>query len=75
MKKRSFFSFRIKAKTAQERQKILRGDDKPPQNPDADAGASGGGSGSDAGEKSQAVKEHDPTRYGDWQQKGRCVDF
>ena len=68
MQKRSFFSFRIKPKTVKERQKILRGDDKPQQQHPAKSPV-------DAGGKSQAVKEHDPTRYGDWQQKGRCVDF
>ena len=25
--------------------------------------------------KKKKIKKHNPTRYGDWEIKGRCIDF
>lgn len=35
----------------------------------------GGDAGSTAGQEAARDEAPDPTRYGDWEKKGRCVDF
>jgi hypothetical protein len=49
--------------------------------PNTDAGADGAGTIKPADRKAQRPKEiggpkgPEPTRYGDWEKDGRCVDF
>ena len=49
---------------------------KTPPSPEHDAGAKAPSEQrADASAETGGPQEPDPTRYGDWERKGRCIDF
>jgi hypothetical protein len=50
----------------------------PPSTPDLDSDAGADNSASDATNRPKEIGGRDgpdPTRYGDWEKNGRCIDF